>query len=291
MHQNNDKINNIEIGKTYLHRFAFLGGGNMGGAMINGFINSGIVKPSEIIVYDIDSSKYDSYIMSGVHTADNAVSAARGAEYTVIATKPSCVATSMRELSADKSIFENTTFISIAAAVPMSFICESLDSEVPIIRTMPSTPMLIGQGAIAICRNSLVKKESFEFVCNLFSALAEISIMEEDGLNSIISVNGSSPAYVYLFVKAMLDGALEQGITREQALPLILKTIEGSVGMIRQSDVEIEELIRRVASPNGTTLAALDSFRREDFEGIIKRAMNACTQRANEISNELIQSN
>lgn len=283
MSQNTSKTNK----KSYAHRFAFLGVGNMGGALLNGFLKSGLVKPEEIIVFDIDSSKYNNYIMQGIKTAPDTASAVRGAEYTVIALKPSIVGSSMKELSADKTAFEGTTFISIAAAVPIDYICESLGEIVPVIRTMPSTPMLIGQGAIALCRNSAVEKEKFEFMCRLFSEIAEVSVMEESCLNSIISVNGSSPAYVYLFVKAMLEGAMEQGITKEQALPLILKTIEGSVDMIRQSDVDIDVLIQRVASPNGTTLAALNSFYKDDFVGAIKRAMAACTKRADEISKEL----
>ncbi|HAN21055.1 MAG: pyrroline-5-carboxylate reductase [Clostridiales bacterium GWF2_36_10] len=287
MHQNNNNTDNNSNKGIYSHRFAFLGSGNMGNALINGFIDSGIVKPDEIIVYDIDSSKYNSYIMSGVHIAEGTASAIRGAEYAIIALKPTVVGSSMTEISKDKTSFEGTTFISIAAGVPIDFICEKLGQEVPVIRTMPSTPMLIGKGAIAISRNKIVEDKKFEFICDLFSRLAVVSVMEESSLNNIIGVNGSSPAYVYLFVKAMLDGAIEQGITKEQALPLILKTIEGAVGMVRQSDVGIEELINRVACAGGTTLASLNSFYKDDFEGAVKRAMAACTRRANEISAEL----
>ena len=259
----------------------------MAGAMIKGFVSSGLVKPQEIIVFDIDKSKHEGYLSAGLHIASDAVECVRGAEFTVIAVKPSVVSTVMGWLSADKSAFEGTTFVSIAAAVPIDFMCERIGAEVPVIRTMPSTPMLIGQGAIAICRNSLVTDDKFGYIKELFSSLAEVSVMEESGLNGIIAVNGSSPAYVYLFIKAMLDGAVEQGITREQALPLILKTIEGTVGMVRQSEESIEELIGRVASPKGTTLAALDSLCGDSFEAIIKRAMTACTKRADEISEEI----
>ena len=106
-------------------------------------------------------------------------------------------------------------------------------------------------------------------------------------MNPIISVHGSSPAYVYLFVKAMLDAAVAQGVNREDALPLILKTVKGSVSMIEKSNKSIEHLISDVASPNGTTLAALNKFEEMNFSGIVNEAMSACTKRANEISEEL----
>lgn len=259
----------------------------MANAMINGFLSTNEIEPDEIVIFDTDSSKYENYIMLGINTAETAISAVRDAEYTVIAVKPSIVPVLMSWLSEDKKAFDSTTFISIAAAVPIDLICSSLGSDVPVIRTMPSTPMLIGKGAVAICKNDLVVQDRFDYICGLLSSIAEVSVMEESSLNIVISVNGSSPAYVYLFVKAMLDGAAEQGISEQQAMPLILKTIEGVVDMIRQSDVNIETLIERVASPNGTTLAALESLYKDDFDGAVKRAMHACTKRANEISREL----
>ncbi len=256
-------------------------------ALINGFLSTGVVKPEDIVIFDIDSSKYDSYIMSGLHIAHSSKEAVAAAEYTVIASKPQNVAFSMSELSEYEDAFENTTFISIAAAVPMEFICFKLGTDVPVIRAMPSTPMLIGMGAVAICKNILVIEDKFDFICSLFSQIAELTVVDEKSMNPIISVNGSSPAYVYLFIKSMLEGALELGIPSESALPLILKTIEGAVGMVRHSDTDLDELIRRVASPNGTTLAALNSLYKDDFSGSVKRAMRACTERADEITREL----
>ena len=92
---------------------------------------------------------------------------------------------------------------------------------------------------------------------------------------------------MYLFVKAMVDAAVKQGIDANTALPLILKTIKGSVKMIEMSDESIDQLIANVSSPNGTTLAALNSFYNDDFVGSVERAMDACTKRANEITEEL----
>jgi pyrroline-5-carboxylate reductase len=152
---------------------------------------------------------------------------------------------------------------------------------------MPSTPILVGEGVLAVCRNDLVNAKEFQFFCRMMSSVAYVTVISEEEMNPIISVHGSSPAYVYLFVKSMLDAAEKQGIDASVALPLILKTIKGSITMIEKSEVSIDQLISNVASPNGTTLAALNSFEADDLSGTVSRAMQACTDRANEISKEL----
>ena len=119
------------------------------------------------------------------------------------------------------------------------------------------------------------------------SSIAHVETVDESLLNPVISVSGSSPAYVYLFIKAMLDASEKIGVPRDIALPLVLKTVKGSVTMIEKSDTSIEQLIKNVSSPNGTTLKALESFENDDFSGAVERAMLACLKRADEISNEL----
>jgi pyrroline-5-carboxylate reductase len=152
---------------------------------------------------------------------------------------------------------------------------------------MPNTPMLVGKGASAISANDNVTKKDFQYICRLFSGISLVSVLEEENMNRVISVNGSSPAYVYAFIRGMLNGAIEQGIDEKQALPLILRTIEGAVKMVEKSDVSIDTLIERVCSPGGTTLEAMKVFSEKDFEKIIAEAMTACTNRADEITETL----
>lgn len=268
-------------------RLAFIGGGNMGGAIIRGIVSSGAVDPEQIIVCCKDAQPYPAFHKMGVQTADSIAEAVSDASYIFLCVKPNTireVVVACKEAGKDRS---SAVFVSIAASVPSSYICEAMGTDVPVIRTMPNMPLSIGEGAVAICKNALVPAKQFEHICRLFSSIATISVMEENLLNAVISVNGSSPAYVYLFIKAMLDGAAEQGLTREQALPLILRTVVGSAKMVERSDVSIEEQIRQVCSPGGTTLASMEVLKDTDFVGIVKRAMRACTDRANELSDSL----
>ena len=123
----------------------------------------------------------------------------------------------------------------------------------------------------------------FETVWKNFSSCGTVSELEESQMNAVISVNGSSPAYFYLFAKAMLDNAEKQGIEKEVALPMIAQTLIGSAGMFVYSGKTPDELIEMVSSPGGTTLEALNVFYQHDLEKIVDEAMLACTKRAEEL--------
>lgn len=266
---------------------AFIGGGNMGGAIIRGLVSGGALAPERIVLFDKSSDKYPVFRALGVQTVDTIAEAVDGADFLFLCVKPGIVREVVEQCVQASGYRAGTVFVSIAASVPISLICDAAGGEVPVIRTMPNTPITVGEGAVALCQNACVPKWAFEAICRLFSTIATVSVLEEAQLNPIISVHGSSPAYVYLFLKAMLDGAAEQGIPAEQALPLLMRTVIGSVKMVEQADCSIEELIRRVCSPNGTTLAAMQVFEEAGFTDIVARAMEACTKRADEISASL----
>ena len=204
-----------------------------------------------------------------------------------LAVKPKIVSEVMKQLSVIEGVLSKALIVSFAASVSIEHIEKSANTELAVIRTMPSTPIMVGEGVLAVTRNQRVTAKQFENFCRMMSSIAHVAVLEEELMNPIISVQGSSPAYVYLFVKAMVDAAVKQGIDANTALPLILKTIKGSVKMIEMSDESIDQLIANVSSPNGTTLAALNSFYNDDFVGSVERAMDACTKRANEITEEL----
>lgn len=265
----------------------FIGGGNIAGAVACGLASSGTVPAEKISVYDIDETKFEKFNKLGINTFSDLSKAVKNVDFIFLAVKPAIVKSVMEELSHFNELSDNIVIISFAAAVEIAHIEKSFGKSIAVIRTMPSTPILVGEGVLAVCKNDKVNAKDFQFFCRMMSSVAHVSVINEDVMNPIIAVHGSSPAYVYLFVKSMLDAAQQQGIEPNVALPLILKTIKGSVTMIEKSDVSIDQLISNVASPNGTTLAALNSFANDDFSGAVSRAMAACAERANQISKEL----
>lgn len=268
-------------------KFAFVGAGNIAKAIVGGLITKRLVPSSDIFVFDTDCSKYECDIMRSVKCCDTLKSAVEAADVVCFALKPTVIATAIDSIKSEVSAFSDKIYLSVAAAVSSEYICSKFGVDVPVIRTMPNTPLLLGEGAVAISRNAMVNDRIFSTVCRLFSSIAEISVIDEAMMNPIISVNGSSPAYLYLFFKGMLEGAVSQGVPADKAMPLILQSIRGACCMIERSGKDVDTLISDVSSPNGTTLAALSVFNERDLVGTIVDAMDACTKRANEMEREL----
>lgn len=263
-------------------KIGFIGGGNMTGAIIGGITGSGTYPAELISVFDIHEEKRAALRERfGISCAGSEAALTEICDVIFLAVKPQ-VFPSMLE-AVRPAVTQRKVFVSIAAGISIDSICKSLNCRCPVIRTMPNTPLLIGKGATAMCKSENVPDEVFCLVQDLFKACGSVAVLEEDQMNAVISVNGSSPAYFYLFAKAMVDSAVSQGIDSKIALELICKTLEGSAGMLRQPGATPDKLIRMVSSKGGTTLAALNVLYQGNFEQLIGKAMQACTRRAEEL--------
>lgn len=268
-------------------KFAFLGCGNIANAIIGGLLEKQLVSSSDIFVYDVNSEKYKSDIMLRVNCCSTLKEAVSAADIVVFAIKPSVVSLVAKQIADEVDGYLCKMYISVAAAVPTDYICECLGYEVPVIRAMPNTPLMVGEGAVAISRNRLVTDKLFSYICRLFSGISVISVIDESLMDSIVSVNGSSPAYVYLFFKSMIDAAIELGVPQDKATPLVLQSIKGALAMLQRSGKDADTLIRDVSSPGGTTLAALSVLNDNGFSTIVRDAMFACSERSKEMSKEI----
>lgn len=262
-------------------KLGFIGAGNMAGAIINGVVSTGTYPASLISVYDISTEKCAAFREKGISAAESSVSLVKDSDIIFLAVKPQNFAEVLEGIRA--AVTKDKTFVTIAAGISTGYITSTLQCECPVVRVMPNTPLLIGKGASALSKNQFVSDDSFALICSFFASCGTVTVLGEESMNSVISVNGSGPAYVYLFAKAMIDGAVQQGIPKETALQLVCQTLEGSAGMLMDSGNTPEELIQMVSSPGGTTLKALDVFYREGFEKTVKDAMLACTERAEEL--------
>ncbi|NLK39991.1 MAG: pyrroline-5-carboxylate reductase [Clostridiales bacterium] len=271
-------------------KIAFLGTGNMASAIINGITapdSAAHVDESRIVLYDIDQSKYAPYQNRSFILASSPVEAATIADYIVLAVKPQNYQTLLLELKRGVNSLSGKVFVSLAAGISTASIADTLGQDVAIVRTMPNTPLLAGYGVTALCRNDKVSDDDFNRIRGIFDSRGMTALLPESDMNKIISATSSAPAYVYTFIKAIYDGASAQGLENEALLEMICRTVIGSAEMVLRSKMPLDELIRMVTSPKGTTERALEVLNSHDFSDIIALAMKKCTERADELSKEL----
>jgi len=267
-------------------KIAFIGAGNLPEAIIYALVEKLNTDGQNIIIYDKIEEQYKRYDKLNVKIACNIKDAVNNSDIVFLAVKPQNFAEVLLDIKNSGLDLSNKIFVSPAAGITTEYIESQLAQKAAVIRTMPNTPLLIGKGMTALCKNNHATDSDFEKVCKIFAALGEIIILPEDQMNKIISVNGSSPAYVYLFAEAMLQGAVAQGFDEAAIYPAVLQSVIGAFEMMKSGGKSPAELIKAVASPGGTTEKALESFYENDFSGIIKKAMLACTDRADELTGE-----
>lgn len=261
-----------------MNRLGFIGYGNMAGAIIGGVISSGYKE--KISVFDTNKDKYQNLPQNivGKNTANDVI---EESDYIVLAVKPQHITAVFDSITADLS---NKIFVTILAGVSTAYIRELAKMpNLKVVRAMPNTPLLVGKGATALCKTDNVTVDEFEFAKILFSNSGVAIELSEDKMNSVIAINGSSPAYIFLFAMAVQNYAKQVGLDENDALKLFCQTLSGSADMMLKSGKTPEELKIMVSSPGGTTLAALDVFEKNNFTSTVIDAMDACTKRAGEL--------
>lgn len=274
-----------------MKKLGFIGGGNMAEALVHRLIASKLFKPAEIIVSDIapERRRKLARTLKVATTPDNA-RVVREARTVVLAVKPQTIDEVMAGLAAAlaeesaKAAGRSRLFISIAAGVTIARLNRGLGSRARVIRVMPNAPAMVGEGMAAIVRGHRASAADQALAMRIFRAVGDaVALKDEKLLDTVTALSGSGPAYVYLFATAMADAAASEGIPRELAIRMALKTIRGAERVMRESGRDAAQLIAAVASPGGTTEAALRRFAENGFSDIVAAALHAASDRSREL--------
>lgn len=242
-------------------KISFIGHGNIAKAMINGILSSGMLLPEDIFTSDSDEEN-----QAAVDFAD----------YVFLTVKPNMYNHVISRLIRT----ENKVFITVAPGIKTTF----MDGKV--VRTMPNTPALVGEGVTAVCRGSNVTDLELENVKKLLSTFSAVYEFDEAQMDYTIAVSGSSPAYGYMFIQAMAEYGAECGLDYETSKKMAAQALLGSAKMVLESGESPEILCNSVCAKGGTTAKAIEKLRALGFADIIFQAMNACTMRAIEMAGE-----
>ena len=284
-----------------MKKLGFIGGGNMAEALARGLLAKRVFKSSDLIASDVDPARRRK-LTRGLRvrtTADNREVVAE-ARAIVLAVKPQMMDAVLDELGeairagdgrapaaragGSRKIRAARLFISIAAGVPIARIERALGPHARVIRVMPNAPAMVGHGMAALVRGSKATDADAGLALRIFKAVGDaVELDDERLLDAVTALSGSGPAYVYLFVKALADAAVVEGLAPELALRMALQTIRGAEENMRRSSLSADELIRIVASPGGTTEAALRRFAEAGFSDIVANGVRAAAARSREL--------
>lgn len=261
-------------------KIGIIGIGNIASIIIDALL-SGIAEPADISAFDADTDKFVRYAASGVTFAKDNINLVDSSDLIYLCVKPQIMQAVLEEI---KPVAKGKLFVSVAAGISSSYIKNLLDCECSVIRVMPNTPMLMSCGAVALAENDIVNKEDFNFVKSVFDRVGMTVTLDERHIDAVTAISGSGPAYYYKLAAAAQAFGIKQGLDEKTSLMLAAKTMEGAARMLMQSDKTPEELISQVASPNGTTVAALESLDNDNFSDIFIKALECCMNRAKQLS-------
>ncbi len=263
---------------------AFIGAGNMATALIKGLIAKGCpcVKLWAADPYSEQLEKLK--IDSGINVSSDNTEAIKNAEIVVLAVKPQLMREVLKPLQ--KILTEKPVLmISIAAGISIHTLEALSSKQQAIVRCMPNTPALVGAGASALFANACTTEEQQQQAQSILSAVGMVCwLQNESDIDTVTALSGSGPAYFFLFIEALQEAAIAQGLNPDIAKSLALQTAFGAAKLALSGDEDVAVLRRNVTSPGGTTEAALEQFEKDDFRNIIARAVKKAKARSEELA-------
>lgn len=260
-------------------KLGFIGAGNMGSAIIGGVLASKMIDGRDITVFDKDAAKVkDLSGKYGVNVASNSTECTE-CDIVFLCVKPNVLDSVIKEISS--YVNENTVFVSIAAGQSIAKITESFNnSKVKIVRVMPNTPALVGEGMSAVCVNENVGSTELRSVLDILRCFGRAEVVSENLMDTVTAVSGSSPAYVFMFIEAMADAAVKGGMTRDMAYTFAAQSVLGSAKMVLETGMHPGALKDMVCSPGGTTIDAVAVLEKNGMRNAVIEAMEACIEKS-----------
>lgn len=261
-----------------MKKIGFIGGGNMATAIIGGIISSKCAEASDVFVYDKNPEASEKLCLNfGIN---NALSSADvcGCDILFLAVKPNVVYSVIDEIK-DK-IQKDTVVVSIVAGQSIEKITQAFGQEIKIVRVMPNTPALVGEGMSAVSFNSLIDDADRETVLSILKSFGKAEVVSENLMDAVTGVSGSSPAYIFMLIEAMADAAVLGGIPRKQAYTFAAQSVLGSAKMVLELAQHPAELKDMVCSPGGTTIEAVKVLEDKGFRSAVIDAIDACIKKS-----------
>ncbi|WUK45959.1 pyrroline-5-carboxylate reductase [Nocardioides sp. NBC_00368] len=259
---------------------AIIGAGNMGGAVLAGLLEAGHSPRSVIVVEAREEQAAALREKHGIRTLPAAEAVAE-ADVVVLGVKPYGVVPVLESIAS--ALREGTTVVSLAAGVPTSAMEPAVPDGVSVVRVMPNTPALVGEGMSAVAGGAKATAEAVATAADLMGAVGKVVTVPESQIDAVTAISGSGPAYVFLVAEAWIEAGVHLGLTRDDATTLVIQTLTGSAKLL-ESGTHPAVLREQVTSPGGTTAAALGALEKNGLRAAFLEATRAAYVRSQELS-------
>lgn len=266
-------------------KIGFIGAGHMGSAIIGGLIHKAIVSADQIYALNRHQHKTQEVAKKfGINATMTIEELVKVSDILVVAVKPKVVISVLSE--ALPFIKNDTVIVSIAAGITLESLEGILGADKKIVRIMPNLPSLVGEGVSSITPNTKVADKDLENIKTIFKSLGKAEVVTEDLIHAVVGVSGSSPAYVFMFIEALADSAVQAGMPREQAYTFAAQAVLGSAKMVLETGMHPAALKDMICSAGGTTIEAVCALERKGFRSAIIDGAKAAMLKSQEMSNK-----
>lgn len=264
------------------YELGFVGAGNMAEAIVRGILNAGELQASQIVMSDPIAQRCE--MLSGELgvscVTENRIPAS--CRRVVLAVKPQMTGEVLDGIA--ESVQDETLVVSIVAGLSTAFFDDRLGGKGHIVRVMPNTPILVGEGMSALAAGPRASDEDLQWAQKLFSASGKTVIVDESQIDAVTAVSGSGPAYFFYLIEAMAKAGVAEGLTSEEATTLAVQTCLGAGRLLQQTGEAPEVLRARVTSPGGTTQRAIETMEQAKVGDSLVRAVRAAAERSRELA-------
>ena len=261
----------------------FIGSGNMANAMVGGIINANLVPSINVVCSDHSMAKLENmHKRYGITIATNNSEVASKSDILILSVKPQFYPEVINEIK--DQVKENTIVVSIAAGQKIESIKNLFGKEIKIVRAMPNTPALVAEGMAALSPCPMVLPEELDLICNIFNSFGKCEVVSEKLMDVVTGLSGSSPAFIFMIIEAMADGAVLEGMPRDKAYKFAAQTVLGSAKMVLETGKHPAELKDMVCSPGGTTIEGVSVLEQNNLRASMINAVRSATKNSKDLA-------
>jgi pyrroline-5-carboxylate reductase len=260
-------------------KIGFIGVGNMGGSLLKGYLSNKSIEPKDIYICDSDDDKVKQLeIILGINGCFTIEELTNKCDIIIVGVKPNSFEQVLPKIVSEYK--ENKIIVSMAAGINISYIEKFFDVPVKVVRIMPNTAALVNEAMVAVCRNENVDDAEFKEVFGLLKSIGLAEEIPEELIHCVIGVSGSSPAYTYMYIDALAEAAVKNGMDKDKAIIFAAQSVLGAAKMVLQTGIDPVQLRINVCSPGGTTIEAVNKLKENGFEDKIQEGFQAAVDKS-----------